>query len=93
MNMIRRLTQSETNTGFYAAINLIPEVYANFTQSNQLELIEVLNKVASDQQPPIRKQASFVLNKMIKLIPKAPESELLSIFNKICKDEQDSVRM
>lgn len=30
---------------------------------------------------------------MIKLIPKAPETELLNIFGKFFKDEQDSVRM
>jgi hypothetical protein len=37
--------------------------------------------------------AAIVLNDMIKLIPKAPESELLNIFGRFFKDEQDSVRM
>lgn len=41
----------------------------------------------------MRKVAAIVLNDMIKLIPKTPESELLNIFGKFFKDEQDSVRM
>jgi hypothetical protein len=35
----------------------------------------------------VRKVAAIVLNDMIKLIPKAPESELLNIFGKFFKDE------
>lgn len=41
----------------------------------------------------MRKVAAVVLNDLIKLIPKAPETELLNIFGKLFKDEQDSVRM
>ena len=55
--------------------------------------MEIFNKIASDPMPQIRKQASIVLNKMIKLIPKVTETELLNIFSKFYKDEQDSVRM
>jgi hypothetical protein len=41
----------------------------------------------------VRKVAAIVLNDMVKLIPKTPESELLNIFAKFFKDDQDSVRM
>lgn len=55
--------------------------------------MEIFNKVAADPMPHIRKQASIILNKMIKLIPKVSETELLNIFSKFYKDEQDSVRI
>ncbi len=41
----------------------------------------------------MRKISAIVLNEMIKLIPKTPETELLNIFSKFFKDDQDSVRM
>jgi len=34
-----------------------------------------------------------VLNELIKLIPKVPETELMNAFARFFKDEQDSVRM
>lgn len=49
--------------------------------------------LASDEIPQVRKVTSVVLNDMIQLIPKAPESELLNIFSNFFKDDQDSVRM
>lgn len=49
--------------------------------------------VSQDDIPQVRKIAAIVLNEMIKLIPKTPESELLNIFGKFFKDDQDSVRM
>lgn len=51
------------------------------------------NAASAEDIPQIRKQASIVLNDMIKLIPKVNETELLAIFSKFYKDEQDSVRM
>lgn len=53
----------------------------------------MFNSLSSDEMPQVRKQASLVLNEMIKLIPKVQESELLNIFSRFYKDEQDSVRM
>jgi hypothetical protein len=55
--------------------------------------MEIFNTTSQDEIPQIRKQASLVLNEMIKLIPKVSDAELLQIFSKFTKDEQDSVRM
>lgn len=93
MAMMQRLMSSQCNTTKYAAIHLIPFVYTYFQSQNQQELMEIFNKVAADPMPHIRKQASIILNKMIKLIPKVSETELLNIFSKFYKDEQDSVRI
>lgn len=93
MSMQHRLCNNDNNTSRYTAVHLIPTIYPFMTPQNQGELIEIFSKIAGDQNPPIRKQAIIVLNKMIKLIPKVPETELLGMFAKICKDEQDSVRM
>jgi len=37
----------------------------------------IFNSVSQDEIPQIRKQASLVLNEMIKLIPKVNDAELL----------------
>jgi len=43
--------------------------------------------VSQDDIPQVRKVAAIVLNDMIKLIPKTPETELLNIFSKFFKDD------
>jgi hypothetical protein len=43
--------------------------------------------VSAEDVPQVRKVAAIVLNDMIKLIPKVPETEMLNIFNKFQKDE------
>ena len=55
--------------------------------------MEIFNRVCNDPMPHIRKQASIVLNQLIKLIPSVNETELLNIFSRFYKDEQDNVRM
>lgn len=49
--------------------------------------MDIYNKICNDPMPQIRKQASIVLNKMIKLIPKISKTEMLQIFAKFYKDE------
>jgi hypothetical protein len=58
-----------------------------------IQVTRLFTAVSQDDIPQVRKVAAIVLNDMIKLIPKAPETELLNIFSKFFKDDQDSVRM
>ena len=87
MAMMFRMTESDNHVSKYTAIHLIPTVYTYFVQQNQIELMEIFNRVSTDPIPQIRKQASIVLNKMIQLIPKVQETELLNIFSKFYKDD------
>ena len=91
--MMQRLTNQDNNTSRYTAVNLVPTIFLQVAPPNQAELLEIFNKVSVDNSPPIRKQAIMMLNKMIKLMPKVPDTELMQLFAKIVKDEQDSVRM
>lgn len=93
MQMQHRLASNENNTSRHTAVHLIPTIYTSMAPQKQSELIEIFTRISQDQNPPIRKQAIIVLNKLIKLIPKVPDAELLNLFGQICKDEQDSVRM
>ena len=93
MSMLGRLSQGDVYTTKMAAIQIVPVVYTHFQSHCQQELMEVFNSLSGDEMPQVRKQASLVLNEMIKLIPKVQESELLNVFSRFYKDEQDSVRM
>ena len=93
MLMIRRLNQCPDNTTKYTTVHLIPFVYSYFSAAHQQELMDIYVQISNDPAPQVRKQASIVLNSMIKLVPKIPETELFNIFSKFYRDQHDSVRM
>ncbi len=91
--MIKRLMANEGFISKFSATLLIPSIYPNLSSSSQQELMAMYTQVSKDEIPLVRKQAAIVLNDMIKLIPKVPETEILNIFSRFYKDEQDCVRM
>eukprot|EP00347_Sterkiella_histriomuscorum_P020919 403335954 len=92
-DLIKRLMNGESYTSKFAGTHLIPTVYSQVSPQTQQELMGLFSTVSQDDIPQVRKVAAIVLNEMIKLIPKTPETELLNIFAKFFKDDQDSVRM
>lgn len=93
MAMLGRLGRGQVFTTKMAAVQLVPVVFTHFQSQSQQELMQMFHQLSTDEMPQVRKQTSFVLNDMIKLIPKVSETELLNIFSRFNKDEQDSVRM
>ena len=87
MAMVGRLINQDGISAKYAAIQLIPTVYVCVSQPQQRELMTAYSKTAQEEAPQIRKQAAIVLNEMIKLIPRVPETELLNMFNIFYLDE------
>jgi len=93
MSMIQRLMSGENFTSKFTGTQLIPHLFQHVSSQNQAELMTLFTNASKDEVPQVRKTAATVLNDMIKLVPKVPESEMLKIFNTLIKDDQDSVRM
>ena len=87
MQMIKGLFENESYTSKFPAIQLIPTIYPSLSAQNQAEAMNIFIKAAADDIPLVRKQVAIVLNDLIKMIPKVPDTELLNVFSKLNKDE------
>ena len=83
--MLQRISKGKDglSCACYSVLHLTPVLYPSFSSQGQQTLLHLYDKIASDSSPQIRKQASAVLNSLIKLGPKVPETDLLSLFIKL----------
>ena len=77
MSMMHRLMNHEFHCSKYTVVHLVPFIYGHFSSYSQNDLMNIYNQLACDPMPQIRKQASIVLHKMIRLIPKVNKTEML----------------